>query len=67
MTDINAIRGSDVGQIELWGPTMNFRWLCEPFHVDRQVQRAVTKVLQQQWVSNHGKYEWKAVPEVIVP
>ena len=39
--------------VEIWNPTMMLRWKMLYF----------TKVLQQKWVSNLGKEEWRNVPE----
>lgn len=40
--------------VDIWNPTMMLRW---------NIIDTDKKVLQQKWVSNFGKEEWRNIPE----
>ncbi len=41
--------------VDIWNPTVMFRWKIDEI--------TSSKVLQQKWVSNLGKEEWRDIPE----
>ena len=56
LDDVTGLLAKAQQRPELWYPTNKLRWL-------RSVNGAVT-TLQQVWVSNHGREEWREIPTV---
>lgn len=50
------VRGAGNGRTDVWRPTMELRWCFVDFSYDY-----ARDVLQQRWVSDSGKEEWRDV------